>query len=194
MNFPSTVYDMVMYPIEKLRLNRMRRKLVAHAYGEVLEIGTGTGVNVNILPCEKITAYTGLDIKIKTKVKDKMALKQCPFHLVDGSVEDLPFEDETFDTVLFTLVFCSVEHPEKGLSEIYRVLKPGGRLIFIEHVLPNRPFLDNILRRLTPYWKRVADNCHLDRRTHLDIEQMGFKICCREFSFREVFVGGVAKK
>ncbi len=194
MNFPTRIYDIFMYPFEKLRLNRMRRNLLKHVKGEVLEIGTGTGVNINMLACESMTSYVGLDLKIKPEVLQKIQKRGCPFKLVEGSAVDLPFEDQQFDTVVFTLVFCSVSEPMKGLKEVYRVLKPGGRLIFIEHVMPNQPFLQNVFKRISPYWEKFADNCHLDRHTQLDIEKVGFRICRREFSFHQVFVGGIAKK
>lgn len=194
MNFPTGIYDAFMYPFEKIRLNAMRRKLLGHVKGRVLEIGTGTGVNINILPCESMTSYVGIDLTIKPQVLEKIKGRGCPFELVEGSAMDLPFEDNAFDTVIFTLVFCSVEEPLKGLAEVYRVLKPGGLLVFIEHVMPKEPFLQNIFKRLSPYWEKFADNCHLDRHTHLDIEKAGFKICRREYSFRQVFVGGLARK
>jgi len=194
MTYSSALYDSFMYPFEKLILHSLRKRLVGHVKGHVLEIGTGTGVNVSILPCEKITSYVGMDIKVKPEVYEKLKTKQCPFELIESSVESLPFEDQVFDTVFFTLVFCSVEHPEIGLDEVYRVLKPGGKVIFIEHVLSDQPILKRMMKSVTPYWSKLASGCRLDRSTHLDIESKGFKVIYKEFSLQGVFVGGVAKK
>lgn len=197
MEFSTTLYDTFMYPLEKARLSRFRKRLLGYAQGEVLEIGAGTGVNLKYLPFSKIDRYVGLDLNIKPLLMpDEVHVRKQSFtyEFIDGNVEELPFEDDSFDTVVFTLVFCSVHNPLKGLQEIHRVLKPRGRLIFIEHILPNKPVLRPMFELMTPYWSAVAENCHLNRDTVPLIKFAGFKVLREEYFFKGVFVGGAAVK
>ena len=98
-----------------------------------------------------------------------------PIEIRNGTAEQLPTADQSIDTVVATLVLCSVRDPEQVLREVLRVLKPGGRFLFIEHVAaPQGTRLRTAQRWLRPLWKRIADGCHPDRETGALIEQAGF--------------------
>jgi len=107
---------------------------------------------------------------------------------------NLPFKDNVFDTVVFTLVFCTVSDVEKGLKEIRRVLKAEGRIVFIEHVQPNNQFQGKLTNILTPAWKQIAGGCHLDRRTRENIEDAGFRVVEIDSNGNGLFIAGIAEK
>ncbi len=97
---------------------------------------------------------------------------RAEFH--EASAEQLPFPDGSFDTVVFTLSLCTIPRPERALSEAWRVLRPAGRLLALEHVRAREPRLASWQGRVSPLWKVVAGGCHLDRDTRRSIEAAGF--------------------
>jgi len=106
----------------------------------------------------------------------------------------LPFDDAVFDTVVFTLVFCTVSDVEKGFKEIRRVLKADGRIIFIEHVEPNNELQMRMTHIFTPAWKQIAGGCHLNRRTRENIEKAGFRVVEIDSNRNGLFIAGIAEK
>jgi ubiquinone/menaquinone biosynthesis C-methylase UbiE len=143
---------------------RHRRELLAHTHGDVLEIGFGTGLNLPHYPAHvrKITTVdpnAGMHRLAQRRVR-RSAIE------VDQRVatsERLPFESGTFDCVVSTFTLCSIGDVEEALDEVYRVLRPGGRLLFLEHGLSPEPNVQKWQRRLNGLQKRLADGCHLDR-------------------------------
>lgn len=188
------IYNVFMYPLEKIRLNKQRHLLLEDVAGHVLEVGFGTGANFTALHFEQLDSYTIMDEKLPKFLSLKPFPKTLNVKVVKGDVQALPFEDGTFDSIVFTLVFCTVSDPHLGLSEIFRVTKPGGRIYFMEHVLPTKHPYKEIFRKATPFWKRVAHNCHLDRDTVTYISQAGFKLLDYHRFFRTSFVVGIAEK
>ena len=172
-------YDRIMQDAEERCLQDWRKTLLSNATGAVLEIGPGTGVNLSYYP-NTITSLTLLEPEkyMADQLKLKL-LKEAPYpiDLLTGHAESIPFPDATFNTVISTLVLCSVQNPEKSLAELKRVLTPGGKLIFIEHVaaVEQSPRL-KWQRRLQPIWKKVAMNCHITRPTEQLLIQAGFII------------------
>jgi ubiquinone/menaquinone biosynthesis C-methylase UbiE len=170
-------YDRVMAGPEKAALGRHRAALVTRARGNVLEIGGGTGAN---LP------FYGKDIEelVITEPEQPMAhrlerkLDGCslPIRVVGARAEDLPFEEGSFDFVVSTLVLCTVDDQARALSEIHRVLKPSGQLVFLEHVRSDDPRLSRWQDRLHGVQLRVGHGCHCNRRTLENIERAGFSI------------------
>lgn len=156
-------------------VDERKRSLLSGVTGRVLEIGPGTGANLEYYP-ETIT-LTGLEPSphMQDFLKEKARETGKQMEIITGTAENIPAADESFDVVVSTLVLCSVDSPYNSLSEIKRVLKPDGQFLFIEHVAaPDKSFLRSIQRWIKPFWKRVADGCHPDRKTWLKIENAGF--------------------
>ncbi|MCB9744152.1 MAG: class I SAM-dependent methyltransferase [Alphaproteobacteria bacterium] len=161
----SWIYDPIMAATEAGGLRAWRAELLSQARGAVLEIGAGTGANLplygdqveRLVLCEP---SPGMHAQLAARLGDREA------ELLAAPAEALPLPDASVDTVVSTLVLCSVADLEASLAEIKRVLRPGGRLLFIEHVAAqDRPGRLAWQRRLEPAWRCVAGNCHLTRRT-----------------------------
>lgn len=190
-----TFYDFFMEPFERLGLGILRKNLVKQARGSVLEIGAGTGLNLPYYRWDQISSLVMIDKELNRKALDKK-IKDIPageLSLREVNVMELPFEDESFDTVLFTLVFCSVGDADKGLREVKRVLKKDGKMLFIEHVRPEKEPLGKTFDLLTPFWKRIASGCHLNRETHKHFERLGFEIRLEKKIFSRIFIGGTGR-
>ena len=191
MEFGSVLFDAFMAPLERAGLALRRRDLVQRASGRVLEIGVGSGANLAFFRRTGIRSYTGLDLEIGERTGRRIRRRFPDAQLVVASVEELPFPEASFDTVVFTLVFCSVDDPEKGLAEVRRVLAPGGTVLFLEHVAPlHRPWRP-LFDAATPAWRRMAGGCRLNRETVATLKRAGFLVEVRE-RFNGVFVTGVA--
>jgi ubiquinone/menaquinone biosynthesis C-methylase UbiE len=143
---------------------RYRRDLLAHAGGNVLEIGFGTGLN---LPCypPHVRKVTTVDPNVGMYRRARRRIKQSGIEvdrrLLGG--ERLPFEDNTFDCVVSTFTLCSIEQVDQAMREVYRVLKPGGKPLLLEHGLSPDPQVQKWQRRLNWLQTRLAGGCHLDR-------------------------------
>ncbi len=179
-------YDLFMLPFEKGTVGDLRQQIMPYASGDVLEIGFGTGANLPHINRSLIETYRILDLERPDHSSELITEKR------EGNVMSLPFASETFDTVIATLLFCSVEDPGTGLEEIHRVLKPGGQYLFIEHVLPEHPVAAPLFNAATPLWKRMASGCHLNRRTGSMIRRY-FGVVSFEKE-RGIFIGGRATK
>ena len=175
----AAVYDRFMRASEEACLARWRAELLRDLSGAVLEVGAGTGVTLPHYPkwvarlvvCEP---DTHMRRKLKRKV-DASALRNI--EISDAPLDSLPFRAGEFDAVVCSLVLCSVPDQPAALAEIARVLKPGGRLVFLEHVAADgRPERLKWQRRIEPVWKHLMGNCHLTRRTEAAIAAAGFKI------------------
>ena len=167
------LYDLAGRKVEKGELGERRHELVSGLEGEVLEVGAGTGFN---LPhYEKATRVLAVepDPSMARRLAKRAPEASVPVEIVSGSAESLPFADASFDTAVVTFVFCSVEDPGVALAEIRRVLKPGGRLVLLEHVR-GEGRLAQWQDRLTPLHRRVAGNCHLNRDTQRTVAAAGF--------------------
>lgn len=164
------IYDIAMMPLEAWVLKKMRSEIMPSAYGDVLEVGIGTGVNLRYYNPAKIRSLTGLDRQCSPEL-ERRAGKNFSFY--QGHVEEMPFAERQFDTVVATLLFCTA-HIEKSLGEIQRVLKPGGLFIFIEHVRPKGARAGKIFDFANGSWTRIADGCNLNRRTDEILRQSGF--------------------
>jgi ubiquinone/menaquinone biosynthesis C-methylase UbiE len=143
---------------------RHRRELLDHASGDILEIGFGTGLN---LPCypPHVRKVTTVDPNVGMYRRARRRIKQRGIevdqHVLKG--ERLPFEDSRFDCAVSTFTLCSIEDVGQALREVYRVLKPGGTFLFLEHGLSPKPGVQKWQRRLNWLQVRLANGCHLDR-------------------------------
>ena len=160
-----------------------RHKTLANATGEVLEIGFGTGLNLPYYPIDRIQNITTIDIN---PGMNKLAQKRIAasiinvkFQVLNG--EQLPMPDATFDTVVSTWTLCSIKNVEQAIAEIYRVLKPGGKFLFIEHGLSNEPKVQIWQHRLNPIQQIIADGCHLNRNIKTLINHQFINLEIEEF-------------
>jgi ubiquinone/menaquinone biosynthesis C-methylase UbiE len=156
----------------------LRAEVVGQAHGLVLEIGAGNGLNFAYYNPETVEQVEAVEPSstMLHYARPRAEAAQVPVRLTQASVENLPFADERFDCVVITLVFCSVEDPLRGLSEVRRVLKPGGTLLMIEHVRAHGAILVTLQNLFTPLSRRLNDNCHWNRETLKTVAQAGFKI------------------
>lgn len=141
-----------------------RRALLADVHGEILEIGFGTGLNLLCYP-EQVRKITTVDPNVGMHRLAQRRIQQTRIdvdHRVLGS-EQLPFAEHTFDCVVSTFTLCSIAAVTQALGEVYRVLKPAGRFVFLEHGLSPEPRVQKWQRRLNWLERHLADGCHLDR-------------------------------
>ena len=177
-----------------------KRVLFSDLHGDVLEIGPGTGINLCYYPIG--IRWIGIEPNLFMYPYLKKEAKKLHFDidLRSGSAEQLEIQDSTIDVVVSTLVLCSVNNPKRVLQEILRVLKPGGRFLFMEHVAaPLGTWLRRVQCWLRPVWRVVVDGCCPDRETLTVIESAGFDcISCQHFRAPLPIVGphvaGVAIK
>jgi ubiquinone/menaquinone biosynthesis C-methylase UbiE len=168
----------IMHRVEK-RYNQLtdkrKRSLFSNLTGRVLEIGPGTGANLNYYPDNISLTALEPNPHMQSYLKEKAQALGRSIEVITGQAEAIPLKDESVNTVVSTLVLCSVTDLQRTLSEIKRVLKPGGTFLFIEHVAaPSDAALRTIQRWIKPLWKRMADGCHPDRETWKAIETAGF--------------------
>jgi ubiquinone/menaquinone biosynthesis C-methylase UbiE len=159
-------YDKFLAPAEDAGLGDMRRELLAGASGRCLEIGAGTGLNLAHWP----DSVEELVLSEPDPHMSAQLRKKTNASVVNAAAEQLPFEDDSFDTVALTLVLCTVPDPVAALREIDRVLKPGGRFLFLEHVRSEEPGLARWQDRLETPWRWFGDGCHCNRDTLAAIE------------------------
>ena len=172
--FLATIYDRLMADSERACLAMWRDALLVEAAGDILEIGAGTGANVDRYGSRASTiTLTEPDPHMRARL-----VKRFPgASVTDAACEHLPFEDARFDTAVSTLVLCSVRDPARSVRELRRVLRPGGKLLFIEHVAAAPGTRRRRWQgRVEPLWRRVLGNCHLTRETERTIERAGFRI------------------
>lgn len=171
----SAFYDRGFEATEEAGLREMRHELLAGARGRVLELGAGTGLNLQHYP-EAIRSLTLVepDPHMTKQLRQKLAPGEA--ELVEAPAERLPFDDDSFDTVVVTLVLCTVPDQAGALAEIARVLKPDGQLLFLEHVRSRNPKLAKWQDRLETPWRFLGDGCHCNRDTAAAIDAAGFEL------------------
>ena len=153
-----------------------RRRLVGELRGEILEIGVGEGANLpNYRKAQQIWAIEP-DPGRAARAQRVAARQRIPIMVDVAPAEKLPYNDAAFDVVVSSLVFCSVGDPRLALQEVRRVLRPNGVLQMVEHVRPETKWLAALFQRSTPWWRRVAHNCHLDRLTVDLLRAEGWRI------------------
>lgn len=158
-----------------------RQTLLQQAKGRVLEVGIGSGLSAPFYP-DEVAQVIGIepnealleDCEINVTKAQQSHQTLPAFKLETGDAQCLKFEDNSFDTVVAFLVFCTIPDPDKAAKEIYRVLKPGGQLLFFEHVEADKPALARWQKRLNPLWSKMACGCQLDRHTSKVFESAGF--------------------
>jgi SAM-dependent methyltransferase len=167
----AAMYDRGLKATEEAGLREMRRATLAGASGRTIDLGAGTGANLGLFP-ETVTelVLAEPDRHMAAKLRPKLAASGIAAEVVEAPAESLPFEDSSFDSAVFTLVLCTVPDPAAALAEAARILKPGGRLLFVEHVRAGVPGLARWQDRLESPWRFLADGCHCNRDTVATIE------------------------
>ncbi len=168
---PSGWWDRVMVPkligcaCAQPQIMKARSRIVPQSSGDVLELGCGGGINMQIYDPAKIRSFSGLDPS-PGLLERSIAAAQAKGIRADirgGIGEAMPFDDDSFDTVLVTFTLCSVDDQRQVLSEMRRVLRPGGKVLFLEHGSAPDANVRKWQRRIEPIWSRIGGNCHLTR-------------------------------
>jgi ubiquinone/menaquinone biosynthesis C-methylase UbiE len=163
-----------------------RRKLLAGLSERVIEVGAGNGLNFAYYPAS-VTEVVAVEPEtyLRERAAEAAASAPIPVQVSDGLAEQLPFEDGSFDAGVASLLLCSVADQRRALTELFRVIRPGGELRFYEHVVSERPVFAGLERAADALiWSRLAGGCHLSRDTGNAIEQAGFLVETRErFAF-----------
>lgn len=156
----------------------LRKEAIDQVHGVVLEIGAGNGLNFAFYDPDKVERVEAIepDTAMQRYAQERLQKARVPITLTLAPVEDLPFADSTFDSAVATLVFCSVTDPIRGLSEIKRVLKPGGTLLLVEHVRASGSVAAGVQDLLVPVTRLFAGNCHWNRATARTLIDAGFQI------------------
>ena len=163
-------------------IEKKRAALIPQAAGHVLEVGCGGGLNFAHYDPQKVTGVMGVD---PSQALRDMAMQQAQtaatrITVAEGVAESLPFDDALFDTAVLTFTLCSVTSPLRALSEIRRVLKPGGQLLFCEHGQSPDAAIQIWQSRIEPVWKHLAGGCHLTRSVSNLLAKGGFDIVLAE--------------
>ena len=172
----ALTYDRMMGRAEKAGLGELRQNVIADAGGDVLEIGAGTGANLRLYgPAVKSLTVTEPEPPMLRRLEHKVAEQSPATKVLRAPAEDLPFNDDSFDTVVSTLVLCGVDDQPRALREARRVLRPGGRLIFLEHVRSEDDGLARWQDRFNGV-NRFMVGCECNRPTLDTIRAAGFDV------------------
>ncbi len=173
----AVLYDPFVWLGEIAGMRRRRRRLVAEAYGHVVEIGSGTGLNVaHYTDAVGRLVLTEPEPGMRRKLARRLERHACATRILDAPAERLPMADASVDTVVSTLVLCTVDDPESALREIARVLRPEGQLLFIEHVRASSQLLAALQDKLLRPWRAFAGGCVCNRPTVELMRACGFTV------------------
>ncbi len=166
-------FDRGMTWLDKFSLRRLRRATWARTTGEILEIGVGTGLNVDFYPPHgRVTAFDLDPARVAWMRQERLPHGQ----LCTADAQCLPFASHSFDTAVATLVFCSIPDPAQALREIGRVLRPGGQLLLLEHVRGQGLISRTVTDWVHPFWFALQGECHLNRDTAVSVAAAGFHL------------------
>jgi ubiquinone/menaquinone biosynthesis C-methylase UbiE len=162
----SALYDPLLWIGERAGMAKRRKELLGQAGGRVLELGAGTGLNLPYYPDEiEELVLTEPAAPMLPKLERRLRKANRDGQVVVATAEELPFDNDSFDTVVSTLVLCTVDDPRSAIDEAARVLKPGGKLLFLEHVRADARRLARWQDRLHRPWHAFAAGCHANRPT-----------------------------
>jgi ubiquinone/menaquinone biosynthesis C-methylase UbiE len=169
-----TVIDFAM---RQEQLGKYRREVVAAATGRVLEVGVGSGLNLAYYGGQ-VEMVVGIDPspRLPTIARQRAVAAGVRACLLQGSAAAIPLGDHSINTVVMTWTLCSIADPSAALGEMRRVLKPGGKLVFVEHGLSPEPGVERWQHRLTPIWCHLAGGCHLNRKVDGLVRASGFEL------------------
>lgn len=183
----AALYDPSLWIGERAGMRARRRELVGRARGRTLEIGSGTGLNLDHYPAdldELILAEP--EGAMRARMQARVGDSSRAVKVIDAGAEAIPLEDASLDTVVSTLVLCTVDDPARAMGEIVRVLRPGGRFLFIEHVRADSARLAHWQDRLETPWRHFAAGCRCNRDTAALIRASGLEVELRSETWRAV--------
>lgn len=172
----AAVYDKLMAGTEKAGLAEARAALLAHASGRVLEVGAGTGGNLGHYPATAVLTLTEPEAPMVKRLQQAARRVRPEAMVLRAPAEDLPFDDDTFDVVVSTLTLCTVADQPKALAEVRRVLRPGGRLLFLEHVRSDEPKTARLQDRMNGFNRILGNGCNCNRATVDGLRAAGFTV------------------
>jgi SAM-dependent methyltransferase len=172
----AAIYEPLLWTGERAGMRRLRGDLLAQARGGTLEIGSGTGLNLTHYPDDLDSLVLAEPAApMRKRLENAVRRSESEAKVIDAGAEQLPFGDATIDTVVSTLVLCTVDAPDAALREIGRVLRPDGQLLFIEHVRSDSPSLARWQDLLRRPWQRFAEGCRCNRATLELMDACGFR-------------------
>ncbi len=171
----ARIYDIYDAPMEWMGTKKRRGRLLANARGSVLEVGVGTGKNLSHYGSD--ADVTGIDVSSGMLERAKERARSLPVkaELIEADVQELPFDDDSFDTAVGTCVFCSVADPVQGLRELGRVVRPDGQILLLEHVRPQSELLGRLADLATVLTRRIF-GFRANRRTESNVVAAGLEI------------------
>tara|TARA_B100002052_G_C15662780_1_gene498083 strand:- start:47 stop:667 length:621 start_codon:yes stop_codon:yes gene_type:complete len=157
---------------------KQRQKVVPNAYGRVLEVGMGSGLNLGLYDREQVEFVWGLEPSegMRRRAAPRLADSDIEVKWLSLPGEEIPLEDQSADTILLTFTLCTIPDFKRALEQMRRVLKPSGQLLFCEHGEAPDPSTQKWQRRINPIWKKIAGGCNLNRRIPSCLEDGGFEI------------------
>lgn len=170
----AALYDRLGKRFELTVLGQRRARLVGYLTGHVLEVGAGTGANLPYFASGVTAVLAEPDSAMRKRLRHKVNRRYPDFQVSAAGAESLPFEDDSFDAVVFTLVLCTIPGPARALAEAKRVLRPGGRIVLLEHVRGTGK-LARTQDRIAPVWSFFAAGCKPNRDTVATVEAAGFR-------------------
>jgi ubiquinone/menaquinone biosynthesis C-methylase UbiE len=174
----AALYDRMLAETEAAGLADRRRRLLSQVSGSVVEVGAGTGANLQHYPATGVAELVLVEPEgpMVRRLKERAAGSALPARIVKAPAEELPLPDASFDFAVSTLVLCTVRDQARALAELRRVLKPDGRLLFLEHVRAEDPQVSKWQDRIHPLWVRLGHGCHCNRPTLDSIQSAGFAV------------------
>jgi len=166
-------YDRFLWFLEVLAFRNLRRRLLSGVSEDILEIGIGTGANLPFYPESAIVTAIDPRPGLLHGIQGKSSIET---RICCADAIHLPFGDNSFQTIVSTLVFCSVTDVPAGLQEVWRLLKPGGKLLMLEHVRGRTPFTRRLTDLFNPAWYAMQKECNLNRETEESVREAGFTI------------------
>ncbi len=160
------------------QIMKRRSHVVPRASGDVLELGCGGGINMEFYDPSRVKSFSGIDPSPALLERSREAAQAIGMEadIRGGIGEAMPFDDASFDTLVCTFTLCSVDEQQAVLGEIRRVLRPGGKALFLEHGSAPDAGVRKWQRRIEPVWKRIGGNCHLTRPIAKAYDDAGFKL------------------
>ncbi len=167
----------------------LRAKVVPLAYGDVLEVGMGSALNLDLYDPNRVNKVWGLEPSIGMRKRAEKNLEKSPVHVewLGLPGEKIPLDDSSVDSVVLTYTLCTISDWRAAMEQIYRVLKPRGKLLFCEHGRSPDSSVESLQNKLNPVWSKLFGGCNLNRTVINNIEETGFKIEWNENMYMNKF-------